>query len=103
MLILIPVEKDNGINSTIVPESSAKKWALVDFERGEMNSLTFYDKRESIEADWIDFVILENRYENYMDFMQEGMMVLVRREGQDSIELLIEAFKFKELDEAGIM
>ena len=102
MLILIPVEGDNGKDSLIVPRSATKKWALVDFEEGEVKSLTFHDDRESTGADWIDFVILENRYENYMDFMEEGVMVLVRREEQDSVELLIEAFKFKELDEAGI-
>jgi predicted Fe-Mo cluster-binding NifX family protein len=102
MLILIPVEGDNGKDSLIVPRAAAKKWALVDFEEGEVKSLTFHDDRESTGADWIDFVILENRYENYMDFMEEGVMVLVRREEQDSVELLVEAFKFKELDEAGI-
>jgi hypothetical protein len=33
--------------------------------------------------------------------MEEGIMVLVRRQ-EETIEELIEAFKFKELDEAGI-
>ncbi len=35
------------------------------------------------------------------DIMEYGSMVLVRREGQDNIELIVEAFKFKELDEIG--
>jgi len=36
-----------------------------------------------------------------MEFMQEGMMVLVARY-QESIEEIMESFKFKELDELGI-
>jgi hypothetical protein len=36
-----------------------------------------------------------------MDFLNEGIMVLARREGQDSIDEIIEGFKFKELDEIG--
>ncbi len=51
--------------------------------------------------DWLDFVVLENRFENFIDFLNEGMMVLVRRAGQDSIDDIIEGFKFKELDEVG--
>jgi hypothetical protein len=33
--------------------------------------------------------------------MNEGMMVLIRRE-EESIEDILEAFRFKELDEAGV-
>ena len=51
--------------------------------------------------DWIDFVILKNKYENYMEFMEEGMMVLVTRQ-EESLEDIINAFKFKELDEIGL-
>jgi hypothetical protein len=36
-----------------------------------------------------------------MEFMEEGIMVLVRRQ-EESIEDIIEAFKFKELDEIGL-
>ncbi len=53
------------------------------------------------KSGWIDFVVLENKFENYIDIMEYGSMVLVRREGQDNIELIVEAFKFKELDEIG--
>lgn len=100
MLILIPVESENGDQSKITTLAAMKKWALVDFDEGEVKALSFYDERTATCADWIDFVILENRFENAMDFMNEGMMCLARRE-EETIEEILSAFKFKELDEIG--
>ncbi|MCK4442231.1 MAG: hypothetical protein KAU90_09510, partial [Sulfurovaceae bacterium] len=78
----------------------AKKWALVDFDEGEVKSIRFFDKKEDY-SDWVDFIILENKFESYIDYMNEGMMVLCVRE-EETIEDIIEAFKFKELDEVGL-
>jgi len=100
MLILIPVESDKGIESRITTVAGMKKWAVVDFDEGEAKSITFHDDRTQSGAEWIDFVILENRFENAMDFMNEGMMCLARRE-EETIEEILSAFKFKELDEIG--
>lgn len=102
MLIWIPVAEENGNVSKIVPQLEATKWALVDFDAGEMKSLAFYDSIEALGGEWVDFIILANKFENYIDYMNEGMMVLVVREGQETIEEIIEAFKFKELDEIGL-
>ncbi len=100
MLILIPVNKSDKNSAKIVPILEVKSWALVDFDEGEAKKITFFeDWRESGEG-WIDFVILENRFENAMDFINEGMMCLSRRE-EETIEELLSAFKFKELDEVG--
>ncbi len=101
MLILIPVDGVDEKLSTITTLSNIKKWALVTFDDGVISKVDFYDDRSTIEAEWIDFIILENKFENYLDFMNEGMMVLVRRK-EESIEDIMEAFRFKELDEAGI-
>jgi len=101
MLILIPVEGTDEKLARITTLAGREKWALVDFDEGEVQSVTFHDDRADTGHAFIDFVILENKFENYLDFMEEGMMVLVRRE-EKTIEELIEAFKFKELDEAGI-
>jgi predicted Fe-Mo cluster-binding NifX family protein len=101
MLILIPVEGTDEKLAKITTVAGLKSWAVVDFDEGEVQSVTFHDDRIETGYDFIDFVILENKFENYLDFMEEGMMVLVRRE-EETIEELIEAFKFKELDEAGI-
>ncbi len=101
MLILIPVDGLDEKLSKITTLANIKKWALVTFDDGVISKVAFYDDRTTIEADWIDFIILENKFENYLDFMNEGMMVLVRRK-EESIEDIMEAFRFKELDEAGI-
>ena len=91
MLILIPVEGTDEKLAKITTIAGRKKWAVVDFDNGEVRSVTFHDDRMETGYDFIDFVILENKFENYLDFMEEGMMVLVRRE-EETIEDLIEAF-----------
>ncbi|RUM73780.1 MAG: hypothetical protein DSZ12_06710 [Sulfurovum sp.] len=101
MHILIPVDNDNGLDANIAPQSQMKQWALVNFEDGKARQIDFYEDRTQIEVEWIDFVVLENKYENYMDFMNEGMMCLVKRE-EKTIEEVVSAFAFKELDEIGL-
>ncbi len=101
MLILIPVDGTDEKHSKITTVANVQNWALVSFDDGVVSDISFYGDRTKSGADWIDFVILENKFENYLDFMNEGMMVLVRRE-EESIEEIMEAFRFKELDEAGL-
>jgi len=101
MLIWIPVDGKYPKTSRIVPQYEVKQWALIDFNEGEAKSVRFFDSRDASDEAWVDFVILINKYENYMDFMNEGMMVLCVRE-EETIEDIIEAFKFKELDEIGL-
>jgi predicted Fe-Mo cluster-binding NifX family protein len=103
MLIAIPVDKKDFKNAKITPRLQAKSWAILDFDEGKVQNVEFVDSFEDgfQKSGWIDFVVLENKFENYIDIMEYGSMVLVRREGQDNIELIVEAFKFKELDEIG--
>jgi len=101
MLIWIPVASENGKVSKIVPQTEAKKWALAAFDEGQIRSLVFYNAIDEFTGEWVDFIILANKFENYLDYMNEGMMVLVVRE-EETIEDIIEAFKFKELDEIGL-
>ncbi len=101
MLIWIPVNGIEEKSSKIMLQSKASRWALVDFDAGEVQSVKFYENREALGGEWVDFVILANKFENYMDFMNEGMMVLVVRE-EETIEDIMTAFKFKELDEIGL-
>jgi len=101
MLIWIPVNGTEKKSSKIMLQSKASLWALVDFDAGEVQSIKFYENREALGGEWVDFVILANKFENYMDFMNEGMMVLVVRE-EETIEDIMTAFKFKELDEIGL-
>ena len=101
MLIWIPVDGNDEKASKIVPQYEAKQWALINFDEGEVKSVRFFETRDACDEVWVDFVILINKYENYMDFMNEGMMVLCVRE-EETIEEITEAFKFKELDEIGL-
>ena len=101
MFILIPVDGDNGLESKITTLFDMKTWALVEFEDGKAKTVQFSQDRTSFDTDWIDFIILENKFENYMDFMGEGMMCLVRRK-EETVEEVVSAFAFKELDEIGI-
>ena len=101
MLIWIPVDGTDDKISKIIPQYETSQWALVDFDAGEVQSVKFYENREALGGEWVDFIILANKFENYIDFMNEGMMVLVVRE-EETIEDIMTAFKFKELDEIGL-
>jgi len=101
MYIWIPVDGSDAKTSKVVPQLEVKQWALVDFDAGEVRSVKFYNTMNELGGEWVDFIILANKFENYLDFMNEGMMVLVVRE-EETIEDIIEAFKFKELDEIGL-
>ena len=100
MLILVPVDDVNGMQAKISTLAEMKQWALIDFDEGVSRSVRFFDDRTATGEGWIDFVILKSTFENYMPFMEEGMMVLAVRE-EETLEEIIEAFKFKELDEVG--
>ncbi len=100
MLILIPVDGIDPKHAKVTTLPNRKKWALVDFDEGVIQAVDFYDNRAEAGVEWIDFVVLANAFENYMEFMEEGMIVLCVRE-EETIEEIIEAFKFKELDEVG--
>ena len=100
MLIWIPVDGNDATESKVTKLSELKQWALVDFDKGTIQSTRFFDKRESF-TEWADFVILKNQSESYIDLMNDGLMALCVRE-EETIPEIIEAFKFKELDEIGM-
>ena len=101
MYIAIPVNINDFKEAVVTTIADAKVWALIDFDEGVVKGIKEIPTWQEHGTDWLDFVVLENKYENIMDFLNEGTTVLVRREGQDSIDSIVEAFKFKELDEAG--
>ncbi len=99
MLILIPVQSDDVDKASICKQTEAKFWARVEFEDGLCGAVEFVDDAFSVYSeDFVDFVVLADRFENYLEFMDMGSMILVPR-GQKSIDEIMEAFKFKELDE----
>jgi len=100
MLIWIPMDSKNEEDAIIVTLSEVKAWALVEFHEGVVGEIKFFDERDNQNV-FAEFIVLKNRFENSMEFMQEGMMVLIARY-QENIEEIMESFKFKELDELGI-
>ena len=101
MYILIPVDSENGLDSKITTLFDMKTWALVEFEDGKAKTVQFSEDKTAFGIEWIDFIVLENKFENYIDFMGEGMMCLVKRE-EETVEEVVSAFAFKELDEIGM-
>jgi len=101
MYIAIPVDNSDLKAAKITTMANAKSWAIINFDKGEVQSMHTAPSWQESGVDWLDFIIIENKFENIIDFLNEGIMVLIRREGQDDIDTIIEAFKFKELDEAG--
>ncbi len=99
MLIWVPVEERREKESKIAKVMEARAWALINFDAGIIQSIEFYDRREDFN-DFADFIILENKFENFMEYMNEGLVVLSVRD-ERTIDEIIEAFKFKELDEVG--
>lgn len=95
--MIIPVEEDKGLVSTITTLANVKKWALVDLTSGSIEPM-FHDDWQDAGADSIEHVILDNHKEDALDFINEGMFCLVRRE-EKRIDELINAFRFRELDE----
>ena len=100
MFIWLCVDSKERERAKLTEVINANYWALVELNGGEIKEITFYDKREEY-SEWVDFIVLKNKFESYMEFMEEGMMVLCVRE-EETISEVIEAFKFKELDEVGL-
>jgi len=100
MLIWICVESQDKENAKITTVMNVKHWALAELDGGAVKEITFYDNREDF-TDWVDCIVMKDKYEPYMDFMNEGMMVLAVRD-QETISEVIESFIFKELDEIGM-
>lgn len=98
MFLLIPVDGTNAADSKITTLANVKHWALIGFDGGVVKSIRFFDDRTQTGEEWIDYVIIDNKFEPYMDLMDEGMMILVKRD-EETIDELISAFRFKELDE----
>ena len=101
MFILIPVDSENGLDSKITTLLDMKTWALVEFEDGKAKTVQFSEDRTTFDIEWIDFIVLDNKFENYIEFMGEGMMCLVKRK-EETVEEVVSAFAFKELDEIGL-
>lgn len=100
MNILMPMNGDDTQEGSLVSISEVKKWALITIEEGRVVEIDFYDRREDVQ-EWIDAVVVINDYEPVMSFIEEQVMVLVAHT-QRSIDDVVEAFLFKELNDLAV-
>ncbi len=87
MLIWVPVEERREKESKVAKVMEAKAWALINFDAGIIQSIEFYDRREDFN-DFADFIILENKFENFMEYMNEGLVVLSVRDERTIDEII---------------
>jgi len=100
MNILIPVDDSDLDEANISLIDDLKYWLLLEFVDGKVVKTEFYQNRDEI-SDWTDIVIVKNDKEYVWPFMEEGMMVLLAPH-QNSIDEIVEAYKFKELYDLNI-
>lgn len=97
MYVLIPTNGDDASEASIVKINDAKAWIQLFIDEGRIASVSY-------NADWSAFenhsealvVIDDNEY--VWPFMEQNMMVLVAHT-QRSIDDIVEAFIFRELNE----
>ena len=97
MFILLPMDSDDTQEGRLVPLNDVKKWAVMNFEEGEVVEMNYFDTREEIK-DWIEIVIVVDDNEYVWPFIEEQIIVLVAHT-QRSLDDIVEAFRFKELHE----
>jgi hypothetical protein len=97
MFILLPMDSDDTQEGKLVSLNDVKKWALVEFDAGEVIEIKFFDTREEIEA-LIEIVVVVSDNEYVWPFIENQIIVLVAHT-QRSIDEVMESFIFKELHE----
>ena len=97
MFILLPMDSDDTQEGKLVPLNDVKKWALINFDAGEVVEITYTDTREEIE-ELIEIVVVVSDNEYVWPFIENQIIVLVAHT-QRSIDDVMESFIFKELHE----
>jgi len=97
MFILLPMDSDDTQEGKLVPLNEVKKWALIEFDAGEVVEIRYFDTREEIE-ELIEIAIVVSDNEYVWPFIENQIIVLVAHT-QRSIDEVMESFIFKELHE----
>ncbi len=97
MFILLPMDSDDTQEGKLVPLNEVKKWALIEFDAGEVVEIRYFDTREEIEEP-IEIAIVVSDNEYVWPFIENQIIVLVAHT-QRSIDEVMESFIFKELHE----
>jgi predicted GTPase len=97
MNLAIPLSAEDKESARLVPMNEAKAWAQVKVEEGKVQGIKFASSWEEFE-EFSDFVIVDNDKEYVWPFIEQNMIVLVAH-FQKSIDDIVEAYLFKELNE----
>jgi len=95
MIVVIPVDKDDIDEAKIVSIDNAKTFAFIDTQNGKIKDYQF---RDSYENEMFDYIIVNSRDENLEEIFDLGARALLAKANM-SIEEIVEALMFAELDE----
>lgn len=93
MNLLIPVDLDH----TIRPVAEAKLWLQVSVDGGKMQSVKEGETQDSFDEP-SHIAVVQNDNEYVWPFIEQNMLVLVAHH-QKSLDEIVEAYLFKELNE----
>ena len=97
MYILVPMDSDNLQSSSICKINDAKSWAQVLLEEGKVTEVKHSADKDDFE-NFSEVLIVMDEQEYVWPFIELGMMILVAHT-QRSMDDIMEAFLFRELNE----
>ena len=97
MNLLIPVDTNDRYTALLTRRDELKYWAYVELNEGQIVKLDFFKDKKEANC-WVDYAIVVNADEYISDFEQNKVSILVPST-QKSIDEIVEAFLFRELDE----
>lgn len=97
MYILLPVSSDNKDDAQLTKIDDASFWAQMFIDEGKLKSIEFQKDKDGFD-NFSQAAIVIDDAEYVWPFIEMSMMVLVAHV-QRSIDDIVEAFIFKELQE----
>ncbi len=97
MYILIPMDSDNKQEAFITKINDAKVWAQVFLDEGKVVEVKYSEDKDTFD-NFSEVLVVMDENEYVWPFIELGMMILVAHT-QRSIDDIMEAFLFRELNE----
>lgn len=97
MYILIPMDSDDIEEASIVAINDVVVWTQLHVEEGRMRAVVHNADKDAF-LNQSEVAVVKNDNEYVWPFMEQNMMVLVAHT-QRSVEDIVEAYLFKELNE----
>ena len=97
MLLLIPVDKKDYKKANITRINEKNIWISIKMDNGYIEKYSFFDNKDDIK-EFIDYLIIKDKRDDVEEFLDDGTDILIAPL-QNDIEEIVEAYKFKELNE----